>query len=50
MAMVGLRNRIVHLYWDIDVARLHHYLQKDVALLRRFRDFMLQVLTVEENQ
>jgi uncharacterized protein YutE (UPF0331/DUF86 family) len=48
MAMVGFRNRIVHLYWDVDVDRLYQYLQQDVPLLRRFRDFTLQVLAVEE--
>jgi uncharacterized protein YutE (UPF0331/DUF86 family) len=48
MAMVGFRNRIVHLYWDIDVDRLYRYLQQDISLLRRFRDFTLQVLAVEE--
>jgi uncharacterized protein YutE (UPF0331/DUF86 family) len=48
MAMVGFRNRIVHLYWDIDVDRLYQYLQQDISLLRRFRDFTLQVLAVEE--
>ena len=48
MAMVGFRNRIVHLYWDIDVDRLYQYLEQDVPLLRRFRDFTLQVLAVEE--
>jgi len=30
MAMVGFRNRIVHLYWDVDVERLYQYLQQDV--------------------
>jgi uncharacterized protein YutE (UPF0331/DUF86 family) len=48
MAMVGFRNRIVHLYWDIDVQRLYQYLQQDVSLLRQFRDFTLQVLSAEE--
>lgn len=47
MEMVGLRNRIVHLYWDIDVEKLYQYLQQDVALLRQFRDFTLQLLTAE---
>lgn len=23
MALVGFRNRLVHLYWDLDVAKLH---------------------------
>jgi len=48
MAMIGFRNRIVHLYWDIDLDRLYQYLQEDVPLLRKFRDFVLQVLTAEE--
>jgi uncharacterized protein YutE (UPF0331/DUF86 family) len=48
MAMVGFRNRLVHLYWDVDVDRLYRYLQQDVALLYRFRDFVLQLLTAEE--
>ena len=47
MAMVGLRNRIVHLYWDVDVDKLYQYLQQDVALLYQFRDFVLQLLTAE---
>jgi uncharacterized protein YutE (UPF0331/DUF86 family) len=48
MGMVGFRNRLVHLYWDIDVDRLYQYLQQDVALLCRFREFTLQLLTAEE--
>jgi uncharacterized protein YutE (UPF0331/DUF86 family) len=48
MAMVGLRNRIVHLYWDMDTSRMYQYLQEDVSLLHRFRDLILQVLMAEE--
>jgi uncharacterized protein YutE (UPF0331/DUF86 family) len=48
MAMVALRNRLVHLYWRIDVELLYQYLQQDVSLLLRFRDFTLQLLTAEE--
>ena len=48
IAMVALRNRLVHLYWRIDVGLLYQYLQQDVALLVRFRDFTLQLLTAEE--
>ncbi len=48
MAMVGLRNRIVHLYWDMDTSRMYQYLQEDVPLLHRFRDLILQVLMAEE--
>ena len=49
MAMVGFRNRLVHLYWDVDVAKLYQYLQEDVTLLRQFRDFTLQILTADED-
>ena len=48
MGMVAFRNRIVHLYWDVDVERLYQYLQEDLPLLRKFRDFALQVLIAEE--
>ncbi len=50
MAMVGFRNRLVHLYWDVDVEKLPQYLQEDVILLRQFRDFTLQILTAEEEE
>lgn len=48
IAMVSFRNRLVHLYWDVDVEKLHQYLQEDVKILRQFRDFTLQILTSEE--
>ena len=46
--MVSLRNRLVHLYWDVNVARLHGYLQTDLAYLTRFRDFVLGLLAIED--
>ena len=49
MAMVGFRNRLVHLYWDVDVEKLYQYLQEDVSLFNQFRDFTLQILTAEED-
>ncbi|MFP4394861.1 MAG: type VII toxin-antitoxin system HepT family RNase toxin [Anaerolineales bacterium] len=49
MDMVGLRNRIVHLYWDVDVKRLYKYLQDDVILLKKFRDFTYQILQAEDS-
>ena len=45
--MVGFRNRIVHLYWDVDIEKLYAYLQEDVVLLETFRDFSLQLLSAE---
>jgi uncharacterized protein YutE (UPF0331/DUF86 family) len=35
MAMVALRNRLVRLYWPIDVELLYRSFQQDVALLDR---------------
>lgn len=45
---VSLRNRLVHLYWDVDVERLYSYLHSDIALLRRFHIFALQLLAAED--
>ncbi len=42
--MVQLRNRLVHLYWDIDAAKMYHYLQNDPALLKRFRAFTVAIV------
>jgi uncharacterized protein YutE (UPF0331/DUF86 family) len=46
--MVSFRNRIVHIYWGLDLQRLYRYLQEDVPLLERFRNFALQIVEVEE--
>jgi uncharacterized protein YutE (UPF0331/DUF86 family) len=48
--MVSLRNRLVHLYWDVDVERVYSYLLTDVALLRDFRDFALELLAAEDEE
>jgi uncharacterized protein YutE (UPF0331/DUF86 family) len=45
--MVSFRNRIVHIYWDIDLQRLHRYLHEDVPLFERFRTFALQIIEAE---
>jgi len=42
--MVQLRNRLVHLYWDIDPERMHQYLQEDIIHLERFRAFTLAIM------
>jgi uncharacterized protein YutE (UPF0331/DUF86 family) len=49
MALVGFRNRLVHLYWDIDVEKLFQYLQDDVARLHQFRDFTMQIISAEQD-
>lgn len=48
--MVKMRNRIVHLYWDIDLERLYQYLKQDTQLLERFRTFVIQLLEAEETE
>ena len=48
MAMVAFRNRLVHLYWAIDLERLYEYLQTDVVLLNQFYDFGLALLQADE--
>ena len=45
--MVQFRNRIVHLYWELDVERLYHYLQTDIPLLEQFEVFALQLIEME---
>jgi uncharacterized protein YutE (UPF0331/DUF86 family) len=35
-AMARFRNRLVHLYWDIDDARVYEYLQDSLTDLERF--------------
>lgn len=35
-AMAQFRNRLVHLYWDVDDERIHEYLQDSLSDLDRF--------------
>lgn len=35
-AMARFRNRLVHLYWDVDDQRVHDYLQQDLADIESF--------------
>lgn len=46
--MVQLRNRLVHLYWDIDPEKMYGYLQNDLVLLERFRGFALATIESAE--
>lgn len=48
--MVSLRNRLVHLYWDVDVERIYAYLQTDLVFLEHFRDFSLELLAAEQEE
>lgn len=35
-AMAGFRNRLVHLYWDVDDGRVHDFLQTALPDTERF--------------
>jgi len=35
-AMARFRNRLVHLYWDVDDRRIHEYLQRSLSDLEQF--------------
>lgn len=37
-AMARFRNRLVHLYWDVDDVRVHEYLNEGLDDLQRFGD------------
>ena len=36
-AMARFRNRLVHIYWDIDNERIHDYLQGPLGSMEKFR-------------
>ncbi len=46
--MAQLRNRLVHLYWDIDPEKMYGYLQNDLVFLERFKAFALAAVEAEE--
>jgi uncharacterized protein YutE (UPF0331/DUF86 family) len=35
------------MYWDLDLQRLHRYLQEDTPILHQFEAFVLQILEAE---
>lgn len=42
--MARFRNRLVHLYWNVDDARIHSYLQTEIGDIERFLEAYLTVL------
>ncbi len=44
VAMVKFRNRIVHIYWDIDLQQIHRYLITNLGdfdlFLKRIKDYL----------
>lgn len=41
-AMEGFRNRLIHLYWDVDDHRVHEYLQESLSDLEHFAQAIAQ--------
>lgn len=45
--MARFRNRLVHIYWDVDDARVHDYIRKDADDVGRFLETMLERLDAD---
>jgi uncharacterized protein YutE (UPF0331/DUF86 family) len=45
--VVGLRNRLVHLYWEVDDALLFNFLQNDLSDFDQFIYFIENYLADE---
>jgi uncharacterized protein YutE (UPF0331/DUF86 family) len=41
-AMARFRNRLVHLYWDVDDRRLHEYMQEGLSDIEEFANAILR--------
>jgi uncharacterized protein YutE (UPF0331/DUF86 family) len=39
--MVSFRNRVVHLYWDVDDATVYHIMQSDLGDFETYIDYVL---------
>lgn len=46
-AMARFRNRLVHIYWDIDDEQVHRYIREDVSDVSKFLDTLLDRLDEE---
>jgi uncharacterized protein YutE (UPF0331/DUF86 family) len=46
--MVGFRNRIVHMYWDVDPAQLYDILQQHLVDFDTFRKHVIDYLNKEK--
>jgi uncharacterized protein YutE (UPF0331/DUF86 family) len=40
--MARFRNRLVHLYWDVDDRRLHEYMQEGLSDIEEFANAILR--------
>jgi hypothetical protein len=45
--MVRFRNRIVHIYWDIDPSQVYHLLREHLDDFDRFREYIVRFIEEE---
>ncbi len=50
MAMAGLRNILVHLYWDIDYRRIYHLITSELDVFDRYARCILDLLEREAEE
>lgn len=48
ISMVRFRNRIVHMYWDIDPDQLYTILQENIGDFTRFREYITAFMNSEK--
>ena len=46
--MVSFRNRVVHLYWDVDDTMVYRILQENLIDFETYTGYILDFTTVEE--
>ncbi len=42
--MAGLRNRLVHVYWEVDAEQIYEFLQQRLGDFDRYARLMLQFI------
>jgi uncharacterized protein YutE (UPF0331/DUF86 family) len=48
--MVQFRNRLVHLYWDVDAEVIHEILQKNLPDFDTFTEYILEYLNLQQGK
>lgn len=46
--MVGMRNRLVHLYWEVDADILYETLQHNLQDFGRFQAYILRLVQTQD--
>lgn len=48
LKMVKFRNRLVHVYWQIDQSEIYKILKEDLGDLEKFKNFMVKYVETEK--